>query len=61
MNYGIVKNTLKFQPFVCVCVRGSPCTANHAHTQQVGICRHNTGNAHINKHSGTILVILASH
>jgi len=29
--------------------------------QQVGICRHSTGNAHIKKHSGTILVILAGH
>jgi len=31
------------------------------HTQQVGICHHSTGNAHINKPSGTILVILATH
>jgi len=47
----------------CACVCGSPCTANHTqtHIQQIGICRHNTGNAHINKHSGTIPVILARH
>ena len=29
--------------------------------QQVGICNHNTDNAHIDKHSGTISVILAGH
>jgi len=37
------------------------CTVNHTHAQQVGICRHNTDNAHIDKNSGTILVILARH
>jgi len=37
------------------------CTANHTHSQQVGICRHGTGNAHINKHGGTLPVILARH
>ena len=46
--------------FVCVC-EWFACTANHSHTQQVGICRHSTGNAHINKRSGTIPVILAKH
>ena len=29
--------------------------------KQVGICRHNTGNAHIDRNSGTIPVILARH
>ena len=28
-----------------------PCTVNYTHVQQVGICRHNTDNAHIDKHS----------
>ena len=36
-------------------------THTHTHTEQVGICRHSAGNAHIYKHSGTILVILARH
>ena len=31
------------------------------HAQQVGICHHNTDNAHIKKHGGTIPVILARH
>ena len=33
----------------------------HKHTQQIGICHHNTDNAHIDKRSGTIPVILARH
>ena len=37
------------------------CTVNYTHAQQVGICRHNNDNAHINKHSGNITVILARH
>jgi len=37
------------------------CTGNYTHAQQVGICRHNTDNAHIDKHTGTIPVILARH
>ena len=51
--------------FVCVC--GSPCkklpscTVNYTHAQQVGICRHKTDNAHIDKHSETVPVILARH
>jgi len=32
-----------------------------AKAKQVGICRHSTDNAHIDKHSGTIPVILARH
>jgi len=40
-------------------MHGEPHT--HTHTQQVGIIRHNTGHAHIDKHSGTIPVILARH
>jgi hypothetical protein len=62
-----------FRPVVCVCVyvcvcvcvcvvhragRYS-CTVNHAHAKQVRICRHNNDNAHNDKHSGTIPVILA--
>jgi len=31
------------------------------HAQQVGIRRHNTDSFHIDKHSGTIPVILARH
>jgi len=34
---------------------------NYTHAQHVGICRHNTDNAHIDKHSGTIPVSLARH
>ena len=37
------------------------CMGNYTHAQQVGICRHNTDNVHIDKHSGTIPVILATH
>jgi len=40
-------------------VHGEPHTHTHTHTHK--ICRHNTGNAHINKHSGTKPVILARH
>ena len=48
-----------FQPVlsVCVCVCVARCEASHTHSHQVGICLHNTGNAHINKYNGTIPVI----
>jgi len=26
------------------------CTVNYTHAQKIGICRHNTDNAHIDKH-----------
>ena len=42
-------------------VCGSPCTWNHTHARQVGICRHSIDNVHIDKHSGTIFVISAKH
>ena len=38
-----------FRPFVRV----------YIHAQQVKVCRHNTNNDHIGKHSGTIPVVLA--
>jgi len=40
-------------------LRRHMCLCIHTHTQQVGICRHNTDNVHIDKHSGIIPVILA--
>jgi len=33
----------------------------HTHAQQFGICHHDTDSAHIDKHNGTIFVILARH
>ena len=48
-----------FRPVVCACARAGART--HTHTQQVRICRHNTDNVHIDKHTGTTPVILARH
>jgi len=45
-------------PTCCECVWFSVHREPHTHSQQVGICRHNPDNAHINKYSGTIPVIL---
>ena len=44
-------------------LRGEPHTRARArtHAQQVGICRHNTDHVLMDKHSGTISVILAKH
>jgi hypothetical protein len=49
---------------VCVVPRAGkycqyPPARGTTHAQQVGICSHNTDNVHIDKQSGTILVILA--
>ena len=42
-------------------IREPPVVCVYTHAQQVGICHHNTDNAHIDKHIGTIPVILARH
>ena len=70
--YGVI-----FQPVLCVCVfvvrragrysitflHGEPHTHTHTHTHTHNKLEYAAivGNAHINKHSGTLLVILAKH
>jgi len=64
----VIKNTLKMQKLfqhvsvhAGTIIREPPVVCVYTHAQQVGICHHNTDNAHIDKHIGTIPVILARH
>jgi len=50
VNVSVISAMTAYSDLLCVCV----------HTQ-IGICRHSTDDAHIDKHSGTVLVILAGH